>query len=582
MAAAAKMDPLIKGLLNNFRKEYELLEMDEADSFELFIAFNLFRDDILDQVELTDLLLDENVIGVDLALLEVNGAIVNGPGDVDEICSRSKSLEVRLELAQVKRPPHVDTSEILSFGDIAENILNNSISDKHPRLAAISKAFQSIFENYAARLKEKPNVSLTFVTTASNQSVNDETVINRAETVRSRLADISFIGDVTFDIWGATKVYEAHQRRTNANETTVVFEKVTNLPEMPGVDQALLGVVSVEELLKLIENEGGSLNEGIFYENVRGFKGEDNAVNKQIGETLRSESRALLPVLNNGVTVVSRSYAPQPGDKYSLSGYQVVNGCQTSHCIHLAKADLDGSLKSVFVPIKIVVTKDDGIATEIIRATNSQTAVTDADLIALTKFQKRLEDYYSVDNMGIGLKYERRSGQFFFNQVTRTRIVTITEQMRAVAATFLDQPHVAARYPKDLYSEVGESIFDDSHLLAPYAASAYAAYRLETAFRTSLEPEFKQIRYHILMAYKYVILDGKSAELNKTSIESNSKKIVDSLKGNNYVSKFRETAHIVVEAAGGDIPTRDRLKRQQFTQELKTHFASKVLSAQKS
>ncbi|MGW0026839.1 AIPR family protein [Rhodococcus sp. NPDC003383] len=573
MSSVAKMDPLISGLLGNFRKEYELQEMNEADAFELFIAVHLFREDILDQVELTDLLLDENVIGVDLALLEVNGAIVASPAEVEEICKKSNSLDVRLELTQVKRAPKVHTAEILSFGDIAEKILYNTVPDGYPKLAAIAETFHSIFESYAARLKQKPKISLTYVTTAGDQSVNDQTVTDRIATIRSRIADISFVGDVAVEVWGSTKVYEAHQRRTNANETTLAFEKVTNLPEMPGVDQALLGVVSVEELLKLIEHEGGALNEGVFYENVRGFKGEDNEVNRQIGETLRSESRALLPVLNNGVTVVSRSYAPQPGDKYSLSGYQVVNGCQTSHCIYLAKEDFGDSLKSVFVPIKIVVTKDDGIATEIIRATNSQTAVTDADLIALTTFQKRLEDYYSVDSLGIGLKYERRSGQYFFNQVTRTRIVTITEQMRAVAATFLDQPHIATRYPKDLYSEVGESIFDDSHFLAPYSTSAYMAYRLETAFRTSLEPEYKQIRYHILMAYKYVVLGGGSAELSKAAIEDQSKKIVASLKGNDYVAKFRKTAQIVVAAAGGTIPTRDRLKRLQFTQELKTFLA---------
>lgn len=574
MGNATKMNPLIKGLFDKFRKDYELLNMDEADAFELFIAAHILRGDILDQVELTDLLLDKNVIGIDLAQLEVNGAIVSSAVEVDEICEKANSLDVSITLVQVKRPPKIDTAEILSFGSIAEKILLNSVSADYPKLAEISDTFHYIFEKYAPRLKGMPKVSLNYVTTASDRSVNDPVVKERIEEVHANVSDISFVGDVIFEVWGSSRVYEAYQRRTHANEAALTFEKVTNLPEMPGVNQALLGVVSVEELLKLIEEEGGSLNESVFYENVRGFKGSDNEVNRQIHATLKSDSRALLPVLNNGITVVARSYAPQPGDKYSLSGYQVVNGCQTSHCIHMAKDDLGDSLKSVYVPIKIVVTEDEGIATEIIRATNSQTAVSDADLIALTNFQKRLEEYYNVDAFNIGLRYERRSGQFFFKQVTRTRIVTISEQIRAVATIFLDQPHVASRYPKTLYDEVGTVIFDDSHFLAPYVASAYASYRLETAFRTSLEPEFKQIRYHILMAYKYIVLGGNSAELNKNSVEGHSKKLIDSLKGSDYVANFRAAAKEVIRIAGGVVPHRDRLKRQQFTQEMKTFFAT--------
>ena len=335
---------------------------------------------------------------------------------------------------------------------------------------------------------------------------------------------------LNFDLYGATRVYEASRRKLQANETEIILEKSVNLPKMPGIDQAILGVLSISEVLKLIRTSDGSLDEPVFYDNVRGFKGTENVVNKQIIQTLGSESRSLLPVLNNGVTIVARSYTPKPGDAISLSGYQVVNGCQTSHCIYLEAENLGEATEVVFVPIRLVVTEDEEVATRIIRATNSQTAVTDSDLIALTKFQRKLEDFYLQDQLKVGLTYERRGGQFYYRDVTRTRIVTISEQIRAVAATFLDLPHLAARYPKRLYEEVGDSIFDDSHRLAPYVASAYAAYRLETAFRTSLEAEYKPIRYHILTAYKYEVLGESKTALNSKQIDSLSEKLVDSLR----------------------------------------------------
>jgi hypothetical protein len=50
------------------------------------------------------------------------------------------------------------------------------------------------------------------------------------------------------------------------------------------------------------------------------------------------------------------------------------------------------------------------------------------DLVALTKFHRQLEDYYRLDPEDVKLAYERRSGQFYAAAVTKTRVVTISDQ----------------------------------------------------------------------------------------------------------------------------------------------------------
>jgi hypothetical protein len=131
----------------------------------------------------------------------------------------------------------------------------------------------------------------------------------------------------------------------------------------------------------------------------------------------------------------------------------------------------------------------------IIRATNSQTPVTENDLVALTRFQKQLEDFYRLDSADVTLTYERRPGHFFDKNVTKTRVVTIFDQMRSLSSVFLDLPHSAARYAHRLYSEMGEAIFRTDHVLLPYVASAFASYGLENAFRTGLDTKYKSARY---------------------------------------------------------------------------------------
>lgn len=561
------MDPLIRGLFKEFRETQELTSMSEPDAFELFASSLLIPNDLLDQSELSDLLLDQGTIGIDVALLEVNGELVTSLGDVATACDNKRQLDVSLYLLQIKSSTSISSTEILNFGDIVKKVLNNEVPASAPKLAGIAGALHAIFDGYAAKLRTLPQVNLFFITTANDAALTDANVKDRLQTVSEEVGNLSYVGELSIEILGAKKLYEASRKKNQSNEADIVLEKSVNLPKMPDIDQAILGVISITELLKLIENDDGSLDERVFYDNVRGFKGE-NSVNRQITETLESPGRSLLPVLNNGVTVVATSYAPKPGDAVTLSGYQIVNGCQTSHCIHLAKEELGGKMDSVYVPIRLVVTENEDVATRIIRATNSQTAVNDSDLVALSNFQKRLEDFYQQDQLKAGLTYERRSGQFYYKDVTRTRIVTISEQMRAVAATFLDVPHLAARYPQHLYTEVGNSIFDEAHRLAPYVASAFVAYRLETAFRGTLEAEYKPIRYHILMAHKYEVLGGRGAALNQNSIDAQSQQLIDSLRGPDYAARFRAIAERIIRMAGGQLPTTDRLKRPPFTNEL--------------
>jgi hypothetical protein len=469
---------------------------------------------------------------------------------------------------QAKRSPNIKSSDILGFGSTVQRFLRNESFPEFPRLREIASALGVVFSDYATILKSPPSVYIYFVTSAPKASTDDSIVKQRADEAQKNIHDLGFVGKSVINVLGSDDLHDAWIRKNHANEVEIQLEKQVNLPKMPGVDQAILGVVSVSELLKLVHASDGTLDERVFYDNVRGFKGEDNPVNRQIIKTLSSQERNLLPVLNNGVTVVASSYTPKPGDAVAVSGFQVVNGCQTSHCLHLAQESLGDAVTSVFVPIRLVITGDEEVATQIIRATNSQTAVQENDLVALTKFQKQLEDFYKLDSADVKLVYERRSGQFYSAEVTKTRVVTISDQLRSISAVFLDNPHTASRYAAQLYDAVGTSIFQEEHKLMPYVASAFAAYRIENAFRTGLDPIYKPARYHILMAYKYKILEGPSAPLNSHKCEDQSTIIIQAMKQPDQVAVLQAAAESVVAAAGGSMPTSDRLKRQQFTQEL--------------
>lgn len=156
------MNPLIQGLFKKFRESEELLELPDADAFELFAASLILTDDLLSQVEKTDLLLDTATLGIDVAVLEINGQLAWDPADVGELCESSHKIEVSIYFIQAKQSSSVSSAEILSFGDMVRKFLDNEGLAAYPRLGTLAEALRYVFDNYATSLKVSPSVALYF------------------------------------------------------------------------------------------------------------------------------------------------------------------------------------------------------------------------------------------------------------------------------------------------------------------------------------------------------------------------------------------------------------------------------------
>ncbi|MGA7563396.1 MAG: AIPR family protein [Desulfobaccales bacterium] len=284
-------------------------------------------------------------------------------------------------------------------------------------------------------------------------------------------------------------------RAQNALSKTIIFANKVTLPPMPGVREAYLGYLPVSTYLDLITDENRNILRGLFYENVRDFQG-DNPVNKEIEETLKTPIKDDFVLLNNGVTVVSEDLS-LTGDKFTLSSFQVVNGCQTSHVLFNNSGNLG---ENIYIPIKLVVAPDDALRNQIIKATNRQTVIKNEELSAITDFQKLLESFYNAIPLEHRLYYERRSQQFRSAAgLEKIRIVTISTQIRAFSSMFLDRAHQASRYYGTLLKDIENRIFIDTHFPEAYYVSAYALFRIESLLRRKLlDNRYRLFKYHIL------------------------------------------------------------------------------------
>jgi hypothetical protein len=220
------------------------------------------------------------------------------------------------------------------------------------------------------------------------------------------------------------------------------------------------------------------------------------------------------------VTVVASSLTPA-GNRFTIRDYQVVNGCQTSHVLHDCQ-NLEG-IEKVFVPIKIIVTDNDDIKTNITLATNSQTEVKTEQLEALSAFQRKLELYYSAEKTAIPLYYERRSQQYNSDvSIKRTQIISIPIQIKSFASVFLNSPHLVSGYYGTIVNRFSGKIFSDDHNLSPYYVSALCYYRIEQFFRSGdLDSEYKKARFHLMLLARLIVLGEKLDPYNSNMRWSN-------------------------------------------------------------
>jgi hypothetical protein len=411
-------------------------------------------------------------------------------------------------------------------------------------------------------VERRPHCKLFYVCTG--KWVGDQNLQAIIDSGKKEIESTGLFDDALVSPNGANEIQKLYHETKNKLSTTITFVSRITLPDIDGVKEAYLGIVPFQEFIKLIQDENQTIH-SIFDDNVRDFQGE-NVVNRKIKETLLQRKFELFCLLNNGVTVVASSLTPA-GNRFTLRDYQVVNGCQTSNVLHECQG-IDG-VEAVNVPLRIIVTESDDIKTEITLATNSQTEVRTEQLEALSAFQKRLELYYAAEKNSITLFYERRSQQYnALPGIKRTQIITIPNQIKSFASTFLQSPHLVSGYYGTIVNRFKGQIFADDHKFLPYYVSALCYFRIEQFFRSGeLSSDFKKARFHLMMVVKLLAMRGVELQLNSNKIEQLCESFKKSLLNEKEALALFLQASQIFEKSGLDM-TKRQYKSESETEML--------------
>lgn len=563
------MDRITKQLVTDFLQTQDIESKGDSNDFELFTNYCVLSKEYNRTFDPANFTIGNGGdTGLDGIAIIVNGYLVEDIDEVQDLIKQNGYLETTYVFIQAKTSSSFSSSGISSFlfgvKDFFKEepglVRNSDIQ----RFAEIS----NFILNNAINFRQNPLCKMYYVTTG--QWSNDP---NHLAVINATIVDLkgqNIFESIDFIPVGASDLSKLYRTTKNPNNAEFIFAAKVTLPDTTGVDEAYYGILPFQEFRKILIDDNGNIR-SVFDDNVRDFQGVDNPVNKKIDSTLHGKVPDQFVVLNNGVTVVAGSLKTS-GNKFIISDFQIVNGCQTSNVLYQNRNI--PSINNIYIPFRLIVTANDDVKSQITLATNSQTAIKTEQLAVLSEFQKNLELYYaSIDGEG-RLYYERRAKQYNRDKaITKNKIITVANQIKSFSAMFYKNPHLVSSFfgsiAKKTEKEDSE-IFNRNHSFAPYYLSSLAFYRLESLFRSGVvDARYRKTKFHLLMLFRLLAENEAPPKLDdKRKIEPYCEEIIKKLLDYDVYKDLFLKAVEVVDKSSLDLNDKLHFKQSSMVDDL--------------
>jgi len=561
------MDKVTEGFLTEFSAQFDIAGLPENDRFEQLAAWLTVRRHYSDSTFVPNDLVTGSGgdTGIDAIAIIVNNNLVTDVDTIEDLLALNGYLDVTFVFVQAERSPHFDSAKIGKLGFGVKDFFGEGKLPRNDAIKHFAEIMNALYEKSGKFRPKNPACHLYYVTTGTWNAEKDLVVRAQAET--GDLLKTELFSDVQFHAVGASQIHRLYRQAKNSISREFVFEKKVVVPEVTGVTAAYLGFLPATDYLKLVCDEDGAIIKPLFYENVRDFVGL-NDVNGEILDTLTSGDSDRFIIMNNGVTMIARGLHTT-GDKFSISDFHIVNGCQTSHVLHACKDNLAPTIR---VPFRLIHTQDENVIESIIRATNRQTEVKEDQFYAMKDFAKKLEAYFKTFPVSARLFYERRPHQYDSLDIEKLRIITHQNLVRAVGAMFLGLPHITTKTFRQLIAKVGRDMFVDTDKPEPYYVAAWSLYRLEQLFKNKkIDAKYKAARFQILLAVRFLLDAQTLPKMNAHEMAKRCNEMIEKLNGDAAVEALMLKAVKMVDDVAGSWD-RDSIRTEPISKGLFNKF----------
>ncbi|MDD3027313.1 MAG: AIPR family protein [Erysipelotrichaceae bacterium] len=569
------MDRITEAFLKEFVALNDLQSKENSLQFEYFVNHCIVTKEYGNaSFDLDDINTGKATQGIDGVSIIVNNKLVQSVEEISDLIELNNVLNVKFVLIQTKTGNKFDNGDILNFFHWTNTFFNGItdvfVTEEMKKFVELKEYIYSV-DNCRYMSKCNPVLVMYYVTTGN--WTGDNNLINVINANKVQLEETNLFSKIEFTPVGANQIQQLYRATKEKSHATFMLAKNVPLPAIPDIDSGYYGVIPFSEFKKIIIDDNGNIK-NVFDDNIRDFLGSDNDVNDSMTKTLSDKESILnFGLLNNGVTIVSEELG-QTGELFTMTNYQIVNGCQTSHILYQNR-EIEG-IDNVCIPIKIIGTKKDDIKNQITTATNNQTAVKREQLEALSDFQRKLELYYGTyPDDGFKLYYERRTNQYSQLSIPKNRIVSIPIQIKAFSSMFMNNPHGVSGFYGTVVKRSEGKMFKSDDKLIMYYVSALAYYKIEALLKNgTLDKKYRRYKNHMLMLFRIKIAGAKMPQFNSADMEKYCNKLLDIL---NDAEKFLQNVNELIVLLDANASKLDLADRKLFERKETTDYLLSII-----
>lgn len=460
-------EKIFNAILENFKKEYKIPK--KTDAFNIFVPYQICKNKMISVEEAMESCVDGgNDGGIDNILIFVNDMLIKTKEDYEKLnIIRNPQNILEIFIMQNKKTsgfsPDALNKLCVTFQNIFDEKFNNEELEKNYNFDLIEQIllFRRIIEDIPNFYTDK--ISMNFIySTMSKNVVISEHVLNSQELLIEHIKNNMCIDNVHVIYNGIKELKKLY----DIGFSSSVQLKIKNMISDTYVDEnneACIILSTIDNYYEFLSSEEDELKEYLFEANIRDFQEKNNNVNEEILRTLNEQSNVDFWWLNNGITILVEDLEIKP-KSLILTMPRIVNGLQTSYCIYENKKDIPPLFKikdERCVLIKVIKTSNEKIMENIIFATNNQTPINTADLIANNPIQKNIEEYFKNK----GYFYERRNNFYKRKrEIDPSKIITKSTLFQCAMAVIEKSPSIARNNPKTIIYESNYSLLFNENI----------------------------------------------------------------------------------------------------------------------
>lgn len=447
---------IFNAILENFKEEYNISK--KIDAFNIFVPFQVCKNKMISVEDAIESCVDGgNDGGIDNILIFVNDILIKTKEDYEKLnITRSPQNILDIYIMQNKKVNGFSPDTLNKLYITFQNIFNDNFKDsdleKNYNLELIEQIIllRRIITDIPNFYTEKISVNFIYSTTAQNIDLSKH-VLNSQEILCEMIKSNMCIDNVNFIYNGIKELKKLYDSGFSSSVQLRVKDMISDT-YVDDNNEACIILSTIDDYYDFLSSENNELKEYLFEANIRDFQEKSNEVNEGILNTLDEKGNIDFWWLNNGITILVEDLEIKP-KSLILTMPRIVNGLQTSYCIYENKKSIPPLFKSYddrCVLIKVIKTSNEKIMEKIIFATNNQTPINTADLIANEPVQKDIEEYFKNK----GYFYERRDNFYKRKrEINPRKIISKSTLFQCAMAVIEKSPSIARNNPRTIIYE---------------------------------------------------------------------------------------------------------------------------------